>query len=71
MDDDVADLLTADDFLIQAALLKEGLALLPPRTTEYRSGTVRYPWNEREEPATQPIPVSHPQLPGPATSTQG
>lgn len=71
MDDDVADLLTADDFLIQAALLKEGLALLPPRTTEYRSGTVSYPWSEREEPVTQPIPVILPPLPGPITSAQG
>ncbi|MDT3440900.1 MULTISPECIES: hypothetical protein [unclassified Pseudofrankia] len=47
MDEDVMDL------PIEADLLEEGLALLPPRTTEYRSGAVSYPW--AEEPVTQPI----------------
>jgi hypothetical protein len=46
MDDDVSDLL--DDIE----------TLLPPRTTEYRSGAVGYPWTEREEPATEPIRIA-------------
>ncbi|WP_007519779.1 hypothetical protein [Pseudofrankia saprophytica] len=49
MDEDVMDL------LFEADLLEQGLALLPPRTTEYRTGTVTYP--RAEEPATQPIPL--------------
>ncbi len=65
MDDDVADLLTADDLLIEAGLLEEGLALLPPRTTEYRAGAVGYLSGDREEPITQPIPILLPPLPGP------
>jgi len=64
MDDDVAELLTADDLLIEAGLLAEGLALLPPRTTEYRAGTVGYLPTDREEPVTQPIPIVLPPLRG-------
>ncbi|MBL7500136.1 hypothetical protein [Frankia nepalensis] len=55
MDDDVMDLRAETDPQFDAGLLAEGLALLPPRTTEYRSGDIRYPW--AEEPATLPIPV--------------
>jgi hypothetical protein len=58
MDDDVAELRTADDFPIEAGLLAEGLALLPPRTTEYRAGAVLgNRGNDREEPITQPLPI--------------
>jgi len=49
MDEDVMDL------LFEADLLEAGRALLPPRTTEYRTGTVSYPW--AEDPITQPIPL--------------
>lgn len=42
------------------ALEEDIRALLPPRTTEYRSGSVHYTWPEREEPITQPLRVQPP-----------
>jgi hypothetical protein len=65
MEDDGTDLLTADDSLIESALFAEGLALLPPRTTEYRAGAVGNPWHDRDEPVTQPFPVRARSIPEP------
>jgi len=53
MNEDVMDL------PFEADLLEEGLALLPPRTTEYRAGDRTFvPASWDDEPATLPIPLS-------------